>query len=183
MASYFENLGGLLFDADIESKKILLGSNDVRDEIVAFIGRGALGQAGDIDTTALAKLIFADEKLQQALNGILHPRVTALARQQMEQALLEGVDLFILDAPLLFEADLQQHLDKTILVIADESLRVRRAVARGGISEDDIRKRMALQMNDDEKRRLADVVIENNGSMAELTGKLDIVFKSLMAPR
>ncbi len=183
MASYFANLGGLLFDADIESKKILLGSSDARDEIVALVGTGALNRAGEIDTTALAKLIFADEKLQQALNGILHPRVTKLAREQMEQALLEGVDLFILDAPLLFEAGLQQHLDKTILVTADESLRVRRAVERGGLSEDDIRKRMALQMGDDEKRRLADVVIENNGSMAELTGKLDTVYKSLLASR
>ena len=183
VATYFVNLGGILFDADIESKKILLGSSEVREIIVARFGAGVLNSAGDIDTASLASAIFKNEVLQQALNGILHPRVIDAARAQMEQALLSGAEVFILDAPLLFEAGLQRHLAKTILVTAEESLRVRRALERGRLTEVDIRRRMALQMSDDDKRRLADVIIENNGSMAELMGKLDTVYKSLMAPR
>ncbi len=178
-ARFFTDRGAYHFDADLEAKQILLESPEVHAEIAAAFGEDLISPSGTVDTALLAARSFADPALQQTLNGILHPRVIAEAQRQMAKAAVSGSAWFILDAPLLFEAGLEAYLDRTLLIVADEALRIERALARGRLTEQDIRRRMGLQMPDSEKRRRADMTIENNGSMAEFEEKLKRAYREL----
>lgn len=178
-ARFFTERGGHHFDADLEAKQILLESQAVHAEIAAAFGEDLISPAGTVDTELLAARSFAEPALQQTLNGIIHPLVIAEAQRQIAKAAVSGSAWFILDAPLLFEAGLEAYLDRTLLIVADEALRIERALARGRLAEDDIRRRIGLQMPDSEKRRRADIVIENNGSMAEFEEKLKRAYLEL----
>ena len=179
VARFFAGKGAYHFDADLVAKDILLGSEEVLDEVRAAFGEDVLGADGKIETAKLARQIFHNPAQQRELNEIIHPRVVAAALRQMEGAASRGAALFILDAPLLFEAGLEKHLDKTLVVAAAEELRVQRALDRGGLSEDDIRSRMALQMPEEEKLARADIIVDNNGTLEELTARLDQVYLTL----
>lgn len=179
VARFFADKGGVHFDADRVAKDILLGSEEVLRAVTAAFGEDVLGADGKIETAKLAHHTFHDQAKQQELNEIIHPRVVAAALKQMAEAASQGAPLFILDAPLLFEAGLEKHLDKTLVVTAAEEVRIQRALDRGGLSEDDIRRRMALQMPEEEKLNKADIIVENNGTLEELTARLDQVYMTL----
>ena len=85
-----------------------------------------------------------------------------------------------MDAALLFEAGLQPHFDKTLLIYADRNLRIDRARQRGNLSKKQILDRMDLQMSEEKKKHLADIVITNNGNIAELKNKITVLYKNLV---
>ena len=85
----------------------------------------------------------------------------------------------LLDAPLLFEANIEDRCDKIILITADMEPRIRRVAARDGADEKDIRARIASQMSDEEKAKLSDFVVDNSGEPCEMFRQLDEIAASL----
>ena len=128
------------------------------------------------DADLEAKLILLR---QRRLNDIIHPEVILAAEREMAAAIRRGVAMFVLDAPLLFEARLEQYLDYTLAVVADEELRVKRARERGTLWEADIRKRARLQLSDEERAARADFVVRNNGTLDELHEQLQAIYDDL----
>lgn len=179
VTGFFLERGARVFNADAEAKLILLHSNQVQQAVLATFGEAILNEVGEIDFRLLAGQAFTNPERQRRLNEIIHPEVIFAAEQAMVQASQDGIDLFILDAPLLFEAHLEEYLDLTIVVVAKEDTRIRRALKRGNLTEEDIRRRIHLQLTDDEKRSRADVVITNNGTLAQLNVKLDTLLANL----
>ncbi len=176
---FFQEQGARVFNADAEAKLILLHSEKVQQAVLAAFGEAILNEVGEIDFRLLAEQAFANPERQRPLNEIIHPEVILAADRAMVQASQDGTDLFILDAPLLFEAHLEEYLDLTIVVVAKEETRIRRALKRGNLTEEDIRRRIHLQLSDDEKRSRADLVITNDGTLAQLKEKLDTLLASL----
>ncbi len=179
VTGFFQERGARVFNADAEAKLILLHSKQVQQAVLAAFGEAILNEVGEIDFRRLAEQAFANPERQRRLNEIIHPEVIFAAEQAMVQASQDGIDLFILDAPLLFEAHLEEYLDLTIVVVAKEETRIRRALKRGNLTEEDIRRRIHLQLSDDEKRSRADVVITNNDTLVELHAKLDDLLANL----
>ncbi|MEE9466397.1 MAG: dephospho-CoA kinase [Candidatus Neomarinimicrobiota bacterium] len=176
---FFQERGAQIFDADAEAKLILLHSEKVQQAVLAAFGEAILNEVGEIDFRLLAEQAFTNPERQRRLNEIIHPEVILAADEAMVQAGQDGIDLFILDAPLLFEAHLEEYLDLTIVMVAKEETRIRRALKRGNLTEEEIRRRIHLQLPDDEKRSRADVVITNNGTLAQLHAKLDTLLANL----
>ena len=176
---FFQERGARVFDADAEAKLILLHSDEVQQAVLAAFGAAVLNEVGEIDFRLLAEQAFANPERQRQLNEIIHPEVILAADQAMIKADQDRIDLFILDAPLLFEGHLEEYLDLTIVVLAKEETRIRRALKRGNLTEEDIRRRIQLQLSDDEKRSRADVVITNDGTLAQLHTKLDALLTNL----
>jgi dephospho-CoA kinase len=178
-ARFFAERGARIFDADYEAKLILLRHEPIRQAVIDEWGEAIVNEVGEIDFIKLANCAFSKPERQRRLNEIIHPQVIQVAEQEMREASREGVHLFVLDVPLLFEAQMEQYLDYTIAVTAAEELRIQRALERGNLSEADIRKRMKLQMTDDERTAQADFVANNDGTLEELQHRLQEILDIL----
>ncbi len=178
ISKLFKAKNGYMFDADTIAKQILFHNLDVKREIIEYFGINVI-QNGKIDTANLANLAFANKTNQEALNNIIHPRVIEEFKHQVEQE-KQTHDLFIVDAPLIFESGLDAYLDYTIFVFTKFKTRFRQAINRGNLSLEQINKRIALQMPEEKKRVLADFTIDNNGTMEDLITQVDLLYKKIV---
>ena len=174
--SFFREFGCEIFDADVEAKRILFSSEIVKQKLVESFGAEILVN-DKINKTSLAELVFINQKNQKILNSIIHPLVTEefLSRQKQIKS-----NIYIMDAALLFEAQLQKHFHKTILIYTDKEKRIQRALDRGNLSRDQIEYRMNLQMDEEMKKSLADIIIFNNGTIENLKNKINELIQNLV---
>ena len=180
VTAFFKQKGARVFDADLEAKLILLHSEGVQKSVIAAFGDTVLNEVGELDFQRLARHAFANSDRQRQLNEIMHPEVILAADKAMILAEQDGVAMFILDAPLLFEAKLEEYLDLTVVVIADQQVRIKRALERGNLTEEDILRRIQLQMPDKEKLARADLVVTNNGTLEQLQAELEALYSNII---
>jgi len=162
-------LGAATLSADAVVHE-LLGSDEVRDQLVARFGDD-IAPGGSVDRAVVATRVFGDDEQRAWLESILWPRVGArvAAWRQEVDALDPPPRAAVIEVPLLFESGMESVFDKTIAVVADEVVRAERAAARGHELVD---ARAARQLSQDEKALRADIVVHNDGSLADLEGKL-----------
>jgi dephospho-CoA kinase len=173
---FFAQLGAEVFDADEEAKKILFSSQKVREKLLMQFGNSIITN-NEIDKTSLARIVFQDRKNQLLLNDILHPLVT---EEFLKKKPKITSPLFIMDAALIFESELQYNFDKTVLIFTERELRIERALKRGNLTKEQILDRINLQMSEYRKKTLADFVITNNGTEEELKNKITDLYKKLV---
>jgi len=131
---------------------------------------------GELDRRALAQEVFADPTKLRALEAVVHPEV----RRLLEEALARTqAPLVFLEIPLLFEKGWEGRLDATLLVAAPLEERLRRVMARSGLSREEVLARERAQMPEEEKRRRATWTLENRGSLAELEAGLERVLAEI----
>jgi len=171
--------GAYIFNADQVAKQILLTDEDVQEEIETEFGT-SIRHNNQVDTQKLARIAFASEENQTTLNNILHPLVIENYLAQVEKQ-KDDQSLFVVDAPLIFESGFDGHLDYTALIYTKYKIRLSRAIQRGTLSREQILKRMELQMPDEEKRELANFVIENNGTIADLKQRMQQLYDELVS--
>jgi dephospho-CoA kinase len=124
--------------------------------------------------------VFRDDSALARLNAIVHPLVRQWAAERTAQAAAEGAQVVIQDIPLLYENGLDAMIPKVIVVYAPSELQVRRLVAKG-MGEDHARERMAAQLPIDEKRRRANWVIDNSGSLEATRGQVERLWTEITA--
>jgi len=170
--------GAVIFDADNIAKDILQTVPEVQEKIAAVFGDTVI-KNGVVDNQKLADIAFSNEENQAALNNIVHPFVIEEFEKKRE-AMQNREGLLVIDAPLIFESGLDNHLDYTVLIYTTYKLRIARAIRRGKLSRDQILRRMDLQMPEEEKREMASFVIENNGSVEHLYEEIDKLYNELV---
>jgi dephospho-CoA kinase len=180
VAERLAELGAVVIDADRLAREVVRPGTDGLAEVVAAFGTGVLGPDGALDRPALGRLVFADDEARRRLEGIIHPRVRARTAELVAAAPPDAV--VVNDVPLLVEAGLAAGFEIVIMVIADEETRVRRLVATRGMTEAEARSRIRAQATDDQRCEVADVVIENDGTVAELRDKVDAVWQERLLP-
>ncbi len=176
VAARLVELGAAALDADREVGELLESP-----EIVARIGREVSAGAvkdGEIDRAALGAVVFGDEKKRKALEGILHPPVVDAARRLVAGP-PEGADAVVIDAPLLIEAGLDVLCDELWFVETPVERRLAWARERRGWGEGELEQRERAQVSLEEKRRLVDRVIENDGSLDDLNRAVDRAWAEL----
>ena len=136
-----------------------------------------IGADGTLDRAALAHIVFGDDAQREALNGIIHPRVRALA-DAMEANAPEG-SIAVHVIPLLFEGEYWKSCDATVAVIAPDHARVSRVVARDGINAEGVLARMRAQIDPREARARATYVIENDADLETLRARAFAVYDQL----
>ena len=177
-SEFFKKKGAFIFDADSEAKNLLTNNSNLSQRIIATFGSQVTTKK-QLDLKRLSVLVFSSKSLQDKLNKIVWPEVSSVMIDAAEKAQNDGVTLFIVDAALLIEAGFNDFFNSILLITADKSMRLNRILLRKNIPENQIEKRMALQMPESEKQKQAQTTIKNNGNMQELHTQLEIFWKKL----
>jgi dephospho-CoA kinase len=160
-------------DADIEARLAVMKGEPVYFKIIEMFGREILLEDGEIDRQKLGSVIFHQAKKRQMLNEIVHPEVRKRMWDQTEKAKKNGEEVVVLDIPLLFESKLTYMVDKTLLVYVDAETQLQRLIARNKLSVEDAEARIRSQLPLADKIKLADAVIDNNGSITDTKKQLN----------
>ena len=164
-ARMFADLGAIVIDADAIAKEVLEPGQVGYESVVNNFGEEILDSSGNIDRVILAGKVFGDTTKLKELEEIVHPAVATKVAQIRES--LPAGSIIIYDTPLLIEKSLQQQFDQVIVVLAPEALRTQRLLARG-LAQNDIIARMSNQATDEQRREIANYVIDNSSSLVEL---------------
>jgi dephospho-CoA kinase len=163
-----EEKGARVFYADIEAKRLMREDDAVRAAIIEEFGDEAYADEGALNRAYLAEQVFGDTERVERLNAIVHPHVFEAFEAAMARADDEGVELLVHEAALLFEAGGDEHVDVTAAVVAPDEKRIEWVTERDDVTPEQVRARMEHQLPQDELRRRADHVIENDGSLEDL---------------
>ena len=177
-SEFFKKKGAFIFDADSEAKNLLTNNSNLSQRIIATFGSQVTTKK-QLDLKRLSVLVFSSNSLQNKLNNIVWPEVSSVMIDAAEKAENDGVTLFIVDAALLIEAGFNDFFNSILLITADKSMRLNRILLRKNIPENQIEKRMALQIPESEKQKQAQTTIKNNGNMQELHTQLELFWKKL----
>ena len=181
VARRLAELGAIVIDSDALAREVVAPGSEGLAEVVEAFGPRAVTEKGEMDRAAIAEIVFGDEEKRKRLEGVIHPRVRARSAEIVAAAPPDAV--VVNDVPLLVEANLASHYDLVIVVLADEGVRLDRLVRLRGMTEETARARFAAQATDEQRRAVADVVIENDGTLAELQAKVDTVWRERIEPQ
>jgi dephospho-CoA kinase len=166
VAEMFARNGARIIDADRIARETVRKGTPAYADIVALFGDTILQKDGEIDRSRLAAIVFHDVTQRKALERIVHPRVQEETSRRLERIRREDPQaVVILDVPLLFESGMDRGLDQIIVVYVPAGVQIQRLMARDGYSEADALARIRSQMPIEEKKSLADMVIDNSGSL------------------
>lgn len=166
-------------DADVLARRVVEPGEPAWREIVERFGADLLLPDGRIDRKRLGALVFSDEAARRDLNRIVHPRVRAAMWREVEEIERRGAKLVVCDVPLLFESGLEDRFDAVMVVYVPPEEQLRRLMARNGLTREEALARIRAQMPIEEKRRRADYVIDNSGSLADTERQVDTFLRQM----
>jgi len=190
VAAMLRARGAVVIDADEIVHRLQAPGAPLLGELAEAFGPEILDAHGALDRKRLAAIVFADPEARRRLNAIVHPKVGLEMARQLDAARRAGAPLVVLDIPLLFESRAAGAaggasalpFEATILVYAPRAVQIARTVARDGCTEAEAEARVAAQMPIDEKRALADHVIDNGGDLADTERQVEALWRKLTAP-
>lgn len=171
--------GAIVIDSDVLARDAVARDTPGFRRVVELFGPDVLGPGGELDRKKLADLVFNDDRLRGELEAIVHPEV----RRRIAETIGEhsGTDrVVIVDTPLLFETGSEDAYEVVVVVDAAPETRIARLAARG-MDPEDVRARLASQMPLEEKAARADVVLDNEGTVAELEAQVAGLWEQLRA--
>ncbi|MFI2639578.1 dephospho-CoA kinase [Streptomyces sp. NPDC018610] len=170
--------GAVLIDADRIAREVVAPGTPGLAAVVEAFGREVLAADGGLDRPRLGSVVFADPDKLAVLNSIVHPMVGARSRELEEAAAEDAV--VVHDVPLLTENGLAPLYDLVIVVDAAPETQLDRLVRLRGMTEEDARARMAAQATREERRKIADVVIDNDVPLEELRERVAEIWDGLV---
>lgn len=190
-AEYFIKRGFAHIDADAISRGLTADGSDMLPVLDGYFGPDGqygdgstqiLDSRGNLKRKTLASLVFSDEERRMKLDEIMFARIIAEIDDRIEayRNAGGGIKGILLDAPLLFEAGLDDRCDVVIVLVADLEMRIARVCIRDDATPDEVRARIKNQMSDNEKIKKADAVIDNSEGLSDLYENLDAFFEEYM---
>ncbi len=171
-AMVLQGLGAAILNADEIGHELLQHDAEARREVVTAFGREILAPDEDIDRGKLADIVFADPQALARLNRIMHPKMFLIAKDRIEELRRQGVEVVVLEVPLLIEANWTGLVDKIWVTSAPEAAVIRRLCQDVGLTEEQARARIRSQMPIAEKAEYADVVIDTDRDRAETESEI-----------
>lgn len=166
-----------IVDADVMARKVVEPGEPALEKIFQLFGEDMKAEDGGLDRKKLGSVIFKDKEKRNVLNRVLHP---AIRKGMLDQAAAfkeQGSAHVIFDIPLLFESELTHMVDQTLLVYVDAKTQLSRLVERDQSTEEEALERIQSQIPIEEKKELADEVIDNTGGREETEEQLNNILK------
>lgn len=139
-------------------------------------GKAILNPDGSLDRKALASIVFTDMRKKLKLDEVMFKAIIAEVDRQLEAFRQSAETGILIDAPLLFEAGLDEKCDEVLLIVADMDTRIHRVCMRDNATAQEVRDRIASQMSDEEMRAKSDIIVDNSGDRQQLEKQLKEVF-------
>lgn len=176
VAKFIEEMGFPVYYSDVRAKEIVNDDELLKKGIIELLGAKAYDENGLYDRKYVAEIVFNDEELLQKLNGMIHPAV----KYDFEKWVGNQTTEFVFkETALLFELKLNESCFKSVLVTADDNLRLKRVMDRDGKTYREVENVMNKQMPEKDKIKIADFVIFNNDGMDELQAETENVIRQI----
>ncbi len=166
--------GALIIDIDRIAREVVEPGKPALLAIVERFGQAVLQPDGTLDRQKLGAIVFSDPSERKALEQITHPAIRAVMKERMQEYEREYPDrLTVVDVPLLYESRLESYFEKVMVVYVPRHEQKRRLMERDRLTGEEAEQRLNAQMDIEEKKRRADIVIDNSGSLEETERQLD----------
>ena len=180
VSKMLEEEGAYLIDADEIARELVHPCTAAWHELIRAFGKEILEEDGSIRRKKLAAKVFSDPSQRNRLNEILHPRIKKEMKQRAKEVGEEHPEaIVVIDAALLVELGEYQEMDKVVVVTSQETQQIERVREREGASEEEARRILSSQMRLEEKLKVADFIIRNEGSLEETRSRVKEVFQEL----
>lgn len=180
VARMLETRGAVVFDADLLARDAVEPGTPGYHQVVERFGPNVLAPGGGIDREALAAVVFADPAARRDLEAIVHPEIRRLFAESTE-AYRDTDAVVVFSAPLLVETGMHTAFEVLVVVSAPVEQQIERLMRERAMSERAIRERIAAQLPLEDKAEVADILIDNDGTLEELEGQVDRVWTQLRA--
>jgi dephospho-CoA kinase len=178
-------LGAVVLDADKAAREVVAPGTPGLAQVAAAFGEGVLLPDGSLDRPKLGRIVFGDEAARAKLNGIVHPLVHQHMAAAEERAVADGGDTAVIvhDVPLLAEGGQARSAGFDLVIVVDVPPETQAARLTGtrGMTAEDVAARMAAQATREQRLAIADIVIDNSGTLADLDKRVSEVWKELRA--
>ena len=181
VAAILRRLGASIVNADELSREVVQPGQDAWNEITKSFGSDILQEDMTLDRKKLRKIVFDNPEARKKLEAIIHPRVRALAEKRISELAAAGSSVIVYEVPLLFEAQIHLWLRPVILVACNVETQRKRLLERDHLTKLEAQQHLDAQMSLEEKRKLADYVIENDGALEDLEQQVRTVLQKIQA--
>lgn len=173
-------LGCKVIDVDKKAKQIISKDRSLQKELIKTFGNEIFFKDGQSNRRLLASIAFQDEEKTQKLNRLVHPRMVSEVIEEMENARFsQKYPLVVIDAALVYEISIEQMFDSIIVVYTSLNNRIDRVMKRDGLTKDEILARVRRQIPLEEKKKWAEYVVDNDGSLEDLEKQTRNVFEKI----
>lgn len=167
VSAELRRLGLPIFDADAEAKLAVAKGSEGLAQVITALGSEYLTAEGELNRAKVAERVFHDKEALKTIEAIIHKIVWARAEQFMQENRSAEKRLAVLDVPLLIECGWHKLVDSVWLVAVSRKQQIERAMLRSGMTADEVEARIAAQMSLAEKKKYADIVLDNSGTLEE----------------
>lgn len=178
VARMLEKRGAVVFDADVLARQAVAPGTPGFDQVVERFGPNVLAPGGGLDREALASIVFSDPAARRDLEGIVHPEVRRMFAEGCEE--YRNTDrVVVFSAPLLVETGMHTAFDRLIVVSAPVATQIERLMRDRGMAERDVQARIAAQLPLEAKAEVADILVDNEGTLEDLERRVERVWSDL----
>ncbi len=175
----FEQAGIPVICSDELAREVVRPGSPGLAEIRRIFGNDVLDDEGGLVREAMARLVFQDQSQRKLLESIIHPRVEEEQIKRLKALERKGHSVVVIDVPLLYEVGWERFVDLVVVVYAPRQVQEERLLNRDGMSSDDARSRLDAQMSIDEKRRLADRLVDNGNTLEHTRRQVATIIEEL----
>lgn len=162
VSGYLQEWGATLINADKVGHEALKKGTKVHADIVAAWGPGLLTPEGEIDRKKLGSIVFGNPQALARLNSIIHPQMAQMMAQEIDRLRQQGVEMVVLEAAILIEANWQGLVDEVWMTTAPEEAVIQRLAGRDGFAAEQVRARIRSQMPTEERAKHATIIINTD---------------------
>lgn len=172
-SKFFKKAGFPVIDADYGARVVVEPGQPGLESVKAHFGEDIVFPNGVLDRKKLGQIIFSDDKEREKLNELLRQPIRDWLNSQKDKYEAEGHELIVMDIPLLFEGNFADACDQVMVIYVSETIQLDRLIQRDNLTSVEAFQRMTCQMSIERKAMMADVVIDNSGSIANTEQQLD----------
>ena len=173
VSNYLKELAYPLVDADLIARQLVEPGQEGLERLVVRFGREILDESGALNRQVFGQRLFGDAQLRQEVDQLLHPLIYEALEAESQRLAQAGAQLAFFDIPLLYETGYDQKMDQVWVVYLPHDLQVERLMARNGWNQGQAEAAIASQASIETKRQGADLVIDNQGSLAATFAQVD----------
>lgn len=171
--------GAVIIDADKIGHEAYKPHTKTWQELIDAFGKSILKENMEIDRKKLGEIVFNDTQALARLNGIVHPRMHSMMKEEIERLRGAGIDVVVLEAAVLIEADWTDLVDEVWVAVAPEEVAVKRLQNRGGLSQEQARARIRSQLPPEERAKHADVIIDTDCELSQVRVKVEKLWQRI----